>query len=368
MNIKIIGGGIAGLSAAIALSNRDFEVTVFEQSFEYRNAGLGFMLLPNGLEALDRIGLGDRARSLGKRIQSITMRRSDGSLMKNEELLDSICVRRHDFLRLLRRQLPASAVRSGMKFIRFETGAGGRAAAACFEDRCHDGARHREEGDLFVGADGVRSGTRRHLYPGYETSPVLVKELVSMVPASDIAAELDDTFLKVHHRDGGLAVGLVPARPGDVIWFLQYDCHRWDVESSDSESRREFARRLLADWPSPIPSLIERTDFSASHVWNTTDMDLLPSFFRGNVVLIGDAAHTFLPFTSQGVNSALQDAAELADALAACRGAAIQCGLPEFDRERRDALGEYIHSGRLLRQRFLDPGAVIGEVEVPLIN
>ena len=153
-----------------------------------------------------------------------------------------------------------------------------------------------------------------------------------------------------------------------MIWFLQYDCHRWDVESSDSESRREFARRLLADWPSPIPSLIERTDFSASHVWNTTDMDLLPSFFRGNVVLIGDAAHTFLPFTSQGVNSALQDAAELADALAACRGAAIQCGLPEFDRERRDALGEYIHSGRLLRQRFLDPGAVVGEVEVPLIN
>ena len=368
MKIKIIGGGIAGLSAAIALRNAGFEAQVFERAAQYKNTGLGFVLLPNGLRALQRIGLGDEARALGKRIQAASMRRSDGSVLKDAELPECLCVKRHDFLALLRRQLPEDAITTGMGFTHFETDATGRATAACFADGRRGGAVHRESGDLFIGADGVRSGTRRHLYPGHQTSPVRVKELVSMVSASDLAAELDDTFLKVHGEDGGLAVGMLAAGPGDLIWFLQYDCQRWDLENPDCKSRRAFARELVEDWPDPIPALIERTDFCASHVWYTTDMDLLPSFYRDNVVLIGDAAHTFLTFTSQGVNSALEDAVALVDALNVCRESAVDCGLPSFDRERRDILGDYIQSGRQLRERFLDPNGFGDEVEVPLVN
>ena len=368
MRIKIIGGGIAGLSAAIALRGAGFEAQVFERATQYQNTGLGFILLPNGLRALERIGLGDEARALGRRIQTASMRRSDGSVLKDAELPESLCVKRHDFLELLRRRLPEDAITTGMGFTHFETDDTGRATAARFADSRRDGAGHREAGDLFIGADGVRSGTRRHLYPGHQTSPVRVKELVSMVSASDLAAELDDTFLKVHGEDGGLAVGMLAAGPSDLIWFLQYDCHRWDLGDRDGESRRAFARELIEDWPDPIPALIERTDFCASHVWYTTDMDLLPSFYRDNVVLIGDAAHTFLTFTSQGVNSALEDAVALVDALTVCREGAAGCGLPGFDRERRGVLGDYLRCGRQLRERFLDPDGFGGEAEVPLVN
>ena len=98
-------------------------------------------------------------------------------------------------------------------------------------------------------------------------------------------------------------------------------------------------------------------------------MDLLPSFYRDNVVLIGDAAHTFLTFTSQGVNSALEDAVALTDALAdhGLEASADRC-LAGFDRERRGVLGKYIQSGRQLRERFLDPGELAGDLEVPLVN
>jgi 2-polyprenyl-6-methoxyphenol hydroxylase-like FAD-dependent oxidoreductase len=124
----------------------------------------------------------------------------------------------------------------------------------------------------------------------------------------------------------------------------------------------------VGQWPQPLPELIELTDFSESHVWFTTDLDPLPSFHRGNVVLVGDAAHPLLPFTSQGVGSALQDALSLATHI----GGQFDCpkkleeGLRVFSDERLSCVTRFLQSGRELAERFLHPERFSGQELIPI--
>ncbi len=79
--------------------------------------------------------------------------------------------------------------------------------------------------------------------------------------------------------------------------------------------RKAFVTEMLDGWPEPIAEVLDATDFGRAFVWNARDLDPLPALSRDNVVLVGDAAHLTLPFTSQGATSALSDAVTLVDAL-----------------------------------------------------
>jgi 2-polyprenyl-6-methoxyphenol hydroxylase-like FAD-dependent oxidoreductase len=213
----------------------------------------------------------------------------------------------------------------------------------------------------------VRSRSRAQLFPEYGLSRVRVKELVSLVHAPRLARALGPTFLKVQDPRAGLAAGVVPCGGDALVWYLQFDSERWDLEALSTPEKRAFAWALLEKWPAPFSELLGLTDFSTSHVWFATDLDLLPTFHKENVVLLGDAAHPLLPFTSQGVSSALLDALTLARGLAR-----YQQGARTFDQalwcysmQRRAAVAPYLESGRELARRFLEPER-FQEAAVPL--
>jgi 2-polyprenyl-6-methoxyphenol hydroxylase-like FAD-dependent oxidoreductase len=92
------------------------------------------------------------------------------------------------------------------------------------------------------------------------------------------------------------------------------------------------------------------------HVWYPLDTDLVPSFHRQNLVLVGDAAHPLSPFTSQGVSSAIADAVALAYALPPKNeSGALVTGLASYSSQRRKQCAPYLSKGRELMQRFLAP-------------
>jgi 2-polyprenyl-6-methoxyphenol hydroxylase-like FAD-dependent oxidoreductase len=351
--VVIIGAGVAGLATAVGLRNAGVEVRVFEKGEQLEqdfSRGAGFLLMSNGLHALDRLGLGARARALGVTAHRVVVRGSAGEIIREKEVPEHIGLTRRALQDLLLDALPAGIATRGMRFVDFEHDSSGLAVRAVFDDG------QAVRGSWFVGADGVGSQVRRVLFPGSAASPVRVRELLSMVHAPELAPELRGSLVKVMDRQGGLSVGIVPVAGDELIWYLTHDPARHDLSDLGPEELRESAQRLLHGWADPIPWLVSATDFSRSYLWNTTDAALPSHIGTRNVLLLGDAATTLLPFSTQGVNSALEGAAGLAEHVpATAAGPALLAALADFHDSRGARLDRFLHYGRKRADNFLDP-------------
>src|SRR5262249_16150937 len=143
-----------------------------------------------------------------------------------------------------------------------------------------------------------------------------VKEIVTSTELPLLAAQLGGSFVKTLFPDRGLAFGLLAPTPHRVIGFLQFDSERHaPPEHAGAADFRSFLTHLLAGAPGPIPTYLRHADFSSAHMWMPVNCDLPPVMHCENAVLVGDAAHPLLPFSSQGANSALEDAVILSDVL-----------------------------------------------------
>jgi 2-polyprenyl-6-methoxyphenol hydroxylase-like FAD-dependent oxidoreductase len=262
-------------------------------------------------------------------------------------LEESVAVTRFQLVQALLEGAPEDLVRLDHQFERFEW-EGESARAAWFAN----GIRH--ESDLFVAADGVRSSCRQALGTIPLKRSGRVKEIVATVRLPSLDRELGASFRKVLHPSGGLAMGLVPLGDGRVIWFVQFDSYRfltpWRGELGS------FLDTHLTDFPAFMRDVIMATDLSRAHLWHTVDDDLPSRWSRGNVVLAGDAAHPLLPFTSQGVNMALEDAALLSRLLL---GSGSRQPLPDllkaYERQRRAEVQRCVEAGRSMARSFVRP-------------
>ena len=150
-----------------------------------------------------------------------------------------------------------------------------------------------------------------------------------------------------------------------MIWFVQFDSERFGAPGKGEA--QGFFRERLAGFPAPVQEAIEATDPEAPHVWHTVDMDPPPSMVRGNVALIGDAAHPLLPFTSQGANSALEDAAILARELRSCGDEAqVEAAFTRYNAARHGVMMRYVEAGRAIAAAFVRP--VSDRVPLPLVT
>ncbi len=358
MKAIIIGGGIAGLAAAISLKKVGWEVSVNERASHFTEIGLGFILLPNGLEALDQLGAGPAIRQYGKFLKDAILQNSHGEVYKKEDLSYSLAIRRYDCLQALETLLPKDCVHYGNEFSHFIYNEKGRATTVVFKNG------ERQTGDIFIAADGANSAIRKSMFPQFKTTATKVKELVCIADLPEIAEMLDGNLLKTQSDHMGLSFGMVPCNNEQIIWYMQYDCNRWDMPDLNPETKRKFAFNMMKGWPHPIQYVLNHSNMNKSFLWTTKDMDILPSFHHRNIVLIGDAAHLALPFTSQGTNSALQDAIVLSELLEGQRKDFSEI-FTEYYYNRKDVLCKYLQFGRMIADRFLEPALFVDE-EAPI--
>ncbi len=359
MKVVILGGGIAGLATAISLKKIGFEVVVKERAEEFKEVGLGFIILPNGLNALDELGAGAYVRQHGLMLEKAILRSSEGLVFKEENISNSLAIKRSTSLDSLRQLLPAHLVHNGFEFSHFEFDAEGKALAAI------SSKGEREEGDVFIGADGAGSRSRKILFPHHEVRHTVIQELVGIVDSPVIAASLGGHLLKTYSFNSSLSLGILPCNQTQVIWYMQFDSSVYHLDDYTSEGKKQFVEQSMSDWADPIKEVLSATSFDQCFLWQTKDMELPPQFHQENILLIGDAAHLALPFTSQGTNSALQDAIVLAEIWQEDKNIDLNHLFTHFYNKRKDELKQYVAFGRKLEEIFLNP-QVYNPAESPI--
>ncbi|RKE22965.1 FAD-dependent monooxygenase [Streptomyces sp. TLI_171] len=304
----VIGAGIGGLTAALALHRRGVPVTVHERSAGLEPVGAGLALAPNALRALDALGVGARLRALAVTHPAVGLRRPSGRWLARTDTgaVEAyfgdpvLAVARAELIAALVEALPPGTVRTSSPAVLADHGTAQRPATVTTPDG-------EQRAALVVAADGLRSATRAALFPhhpGPRYSGFTTWRTVIDAPERPPAA-----VGEVWGR--GALTGVVPLAAGRVYLYAAALAPAGG-RAADGDEHAELLRRF-GGWCAPVPELLRRTapERVLRHdVWALTDP--LPAFHRGRVALLGDAAHAMSPFQGQGACQAIEDALVLA--------------------------------------------------------
>lgn len=313
MRPLILGAGVAGLAAALGLERIGLRPLVHERDGT-PSGGHAFLLLGNGLRALEALGVGADVRAQGMWLDHAEIRDGSGRLSHREVLPECLVLTRADLLAGLQRGLRQVKVTYHSRASELVCAADGRIRGVELDT---PQGTMRLVADLVIGCDGGRSLVRKFVAPEAQRRRGQVDELVLLLDEPQLARDLGRGLIKAHDLARGLAAGLAPASNGRVIWWLQFDTARHKPQSDDASELQRFALASCAHFGADLCAPLRRAEFSKAHWWRTGDAVPLESFHRANGVVLGDAAHPFLPFTSQGANMALVDGTRLAAALQA---------------------------------------------------
>ncbi len=345
MKVTIIGGGIAGLAQGIFLKKNGHDVTVFERTSEVQTRGHAFLMNGDGLNHLKSFTDKNSKDIPAKKVDLFSFKRPNNEQLIKIGLDDWYCIKRVDLINYLVSFYNSDTLKFGCDFSHFEY-EGDKVKAVVFKNGSS------AESDIFIGADGSNSATRKALFGPTTYTPVEVKEVVG-ISAYSKSSEYN-IFQKFQSAQMGLSCGFIPATDNECVWFMQYDSRfEKDYNVQSPEQLKEFCHAMLKEFPEEVKNVLDGNNFGTSYIWNTHDFDLLPTFHKENVVLIGDAAHLALPFTSSGTTNAIKDAAVLTECLASTQS--IQMAFAMYYDQRSNELVNHIQQGRDLKQIFLEP-------------
>ena len=298
-NAIVIGAGIGGLAAAVALQKRGWDVTVLERAPKLDPVGAGLAVAPNALRVLDALGLGGRLRKLSALQGAAGIQRPDGRWITRTDAGKAavrygepvIVMHRATLVDVLAEGLTPGTLRLGLPAEDVDP-ATGRVDTA-------DGPL---TADLVVAADGLHSRVRGKLFPGHP-GPVYtgVTSWRIVVPHPGGKLDLAETW------GAGKVFGVTELGDGRVYCYATAPA----PEGGSAEDERAELLRTFAGWHEPIPALIR----AATAVTRTDIRWLarpLPRFDAGRVVMLGDAAHAMTPNLGQRACQAIEDAAVLA--------------------------------------------------------
>ena len=341
-SVVIVGGGIGGLFAANALIAHGLHVSIYEQAPVLGEVGAGVYVTPNAVRHLERVGLGPAVEKWGARVgPGSHYFRHDGTPIAPVQVADatgwnaSFGMHRADVVDFLAANLPAGIVHTGHRAVGFEQN--GDTARVKFAN----GAA--AEADVVVAADGIHSELRPYVFP--PSKPVFhgtisYRGLVSRerlpnwpMDRWQMWAGPSRHFLVFPVRHGTMVnyVGFVPA-DGDML------------ESWSAPGDPELLRREFEGWDPRIGSVLKQVD--KTFRWALYDREPLPTWTKGRLTLLGDAAHPMLPHLGQGANQSIEDGMALATILARVDASAVPASLLAYERLRRERVAEVQRGAR----------------------
>ena len=318
MRVVIVGAGIGGLAAAIALRRVGIETSVVERVAEIREVGAGLSLWSNAVHALRQLGIEAKVlasasvveRSSTQTLAGHPITVTDLSHISRMAGAPCVCVHRAVLQRTLLEGLPPGSVRANARCVGFED------STAILE------GGERIEADILVGADGVNSAIREQIHGSEPPRYAGYTCWRGICPGNELLPERS-ALLAVGR---GTQFGLWPCGTGQLYWFFTRNGPRGAARSKTD------ALALSRDWAAPLPTVIEATPEDAIVHNDIIDRPPLRWWGRGRVTLLGDAAHATTPNLGQGACQALEDAVVLSDCLR--RLQPVEAALREYERLR----------------------------------
>lgn len=334
----IVGAGIGGLSAALALRRAGWGIRVFERASSPRELGFGLGLAPNAIRALAALGVADSvlAEAYAPLHALAELRRMDGTVIK-------------------RADLPVAAALGGRMAIALRPALHGALLEAVGTDAIavdHEAERFAQTGervtlrfrngqvaggDLLVGADGIGSMIRHQLHPG--EPPPRSSGVVAVRGAVHGVIHHLGALAAIYYLGPGVESVIVRASGTGIYWFLSL--------------ARELVPSGIVDPAAVLAHMAPRFDDTFRAVTGATsdlrfdeivDRDPLPFWSQGAVTLLGDAAHPLLPHTGQGAAQAIVDGVTLGRLLAGEPD--IPSALRAYQAERRPPTTTLLAQGR----------------------
>jgi 2-polyprenyl-6-methoxyphenol hydroxylase-like FAD-dependent oxidoreductase len=317
MLVVVVGGGIGGLSAAIALRRSGHETIVLERTSKLQAAGAGITLFSNAMRGLEQLGVREAVARRGAPAGRVAILTSDGgtlSEMPNDLFQGSVAVHRSDLQSALAEA--AGDVRLNSEVSSVEAG----------EDSAtvHLADGSEERGDLVIGADGVHSVVRRAL------SPAALPHYAGYSAWRGVTEFRVDPGRWTESWGRGQRFGLIDLGGGRTYWFATKNAP--EGERDEASGRNELVRRF-SEWHEPIPQLLAAVNEAEILRNDVYYLDPLEAWSRGRILLVGDAAHATTPGIGQGAAQAIEDAVVLGRGLAAVDN--VPAALAEYEARRR---------------------------------
>jgi 5-methylphenazine-1-carboxylate 1-monooxygenase len=378
MKALIIGGGIGGLTAALALHKIGIDVMVFESVKELKPLGVGINLLPHSIRVLTNLGLEPNIAQTAVETQNLVYFDKFGKQFWTEPRgrfagykWPQFSIHRGQFQMLLfeevKRTIGQENIKTNHHLLNFEQV--GDKVKATFVDQSSDNLYDEEEGDFLIGADGINSVVRSQLYPQEGTpkysknilyrgtalikpylnsaSMVMVGSLKQKMVAYPIGPDLDENGNQLINWVANL-------RENEGMNITVRDWNR----QADKDRLMRLYENWQFDWLN-VHDMIGRAE--AIYEFPMSDRDPLPQWTFGRVTLLGDAAHPMYPIGSNGASQAILDADALANAI--IEKGNIELALKNYDEDRRPATAKVVLQNRqkgpdeimdLMEDRFPD--------------
>ncbi|OYT90666.1 MAG: salicylate hydroxylase [Burkholderiales bacterium PBB3] len=336
--VVIVGGGLGGLSAALALALKGRRTIVLEQAKEISPIGYGIQLGPNVFHVFDRLGISDAVKRASVLPQNLVMPDADSGEVLIQVPLRSdefeqrylhpyVVVHRADIHNIL---LDACRQANGIELVVDAT-------VVSFEDRGRDGViAHCEDGRTFegaalIGADGIKSTMRELLGAKDEPIPNGYVAHRTILPMSEVPPELP------HQKDVACWAGpgyhivhyaLRASSIFNIVAVFKDPSGGREEDASNYES--EVAKVYAAAHPA-LKALLAKMDLSRR--WALADRNPIRQWSKGKVALLGDAAHPTLQSYAQGAGMAIEDAGVLIESLEEC-GLDFERGFADYAKRR----------------------------------
>ncbi|NEQ32244.1 MAG: FAD-dependent urate hydroxylase HpxO [Leptolyngbya sp. SIO4C5] len=342
-NLKaiVIGAGMGGLTAAIALRQAGYTVEIYDRVRELRPAGAGISLWSNGVKVLNRLGLGDKIAQIGGQMDRMAYISKTGETLTDFSLASIVeqvgqrpyPVSRTDLQQMLLDTYGADQVQLDSKCVAVEQD--DDSATAIFADG------RRATGDVVVGADGTHSIIRTYvLGQKVERRYVGYVNWNGLVPASEDLAPKNSWVIYVGN---GQRASMMPVGGDRFYFFLDVPLPK--DTPSEAESYREELFGYFQGWADPVQRLIQRLDPAKTNRVEIHDIEPLQTLAKGRVVLLGDAGHSTAPDLGQGGCQAMEDAWVLSNLLLTTN-ISVADALQRYELARKDRVAEIILKAR----------------------
>ncbi|MEN8991667.1 MULTISPECIES: FAD-dependent urate hydroxylase HpxO [Acinetobacter] len=342
MDITIIGAGMAGLTTGIALKKFGHQVTIYEQAEQILPVGAAISLWSNGVKCLNYLGLTEQVEKLGGKMDHLAyIDGLTGDVMTQFSLFPLIeevgqrpyPVSRADLQNMLMDEFGRENIHLGKKMVSFSE-----------QDdqvitRFADGSEVLA--DLLVGADGTHSLTRAYVlgeqverrYAGYVNWNGLVD-----ISEEFAAADQWTTFV-----GEGKRVSLMPV--ADNRFYFFFDVPLAAGLENDRTQYKALFKEYFKGWCEPVQKLIDAVDAKKTNRVEIHDIEPFADFYKGRVVIVGDAAHSTTPDIGQGGCQAMEDAIYLARSLQ-INTLGLQDSLRRYQNKRNERANELVLRAR----------------------